>query len=94
MEAKANRYCYFSGDKTILNQTITTVTDNITWSPTIARVTTFNVTITAGTGVSSVYLSTDQNATSGSPSGTAFPAGTAVYAFAVLNTAGYTAPSG
>ena len=56
--------------------------------------TTFNVTITAGTGVSSVYLSTNKNATSGSPSGTAFPAGTQVYAFAVLNTAGYTAPSG
>ena len=93
MEAKAVRYCYFSGDKTTLSINIT-ATGNVAWSPTIARVTTFKVTIAAGTGVSSVYLSTNQNATSGSPSGTEFPAGTAVYAFAVLNTAGYTAPSG
>lgn len=56
--------------------------------------TTFNVTIAAGAGVSSVYLSTNQNATSGSPSGTAFAAGTTVYAFAVINTVDYTAPSG
>ena len=92
LEARAVRYCYFSGDKTTLSINIT-ATGNVTWSPEITRVTTFKVTIAAGTGVSSVYLSTDQNATSGSPSGTAFPAGTAVYAFAVLNTAGYTAPS-
>ena len=94
MDAEADRYYYFSGNKTTLNQTIITVTGSVTWSPTIAGVTTFNVTITAGTGVSSVYLSTDQNALSGSPSGTTFAAGTTVYAFAVINTASYTAPSG
>lgn len=94
MQANANTYHYFSGGGAITNRTVTTVTNDVTWSPTIAGVTTFKATIAAGTGVSSVYLSTDQNATWGKPSGTEFPAGTAVYAFAVLNTAGYTAPSG
>lgn len=49
----------------------------------------YAVTISAGTGVNSVFLSTNQNALSGSPSGTKFITGTTVYAFAVINTAGY-----
>ena len=53
----------------------------------------YAVTISAGTGIKSVFLSTDQNALSGSPSGTKFKKGTKVYAFAALNTAGYSAPS-
>ena len=53
----------------------------------------YAVTISAGTGIKSVFLSTDQNALSGSPSGTKFKKGTKVYAFAALNTAGYKAPS-
>lgn len=53
----------------------------------------YAVTITAGTGVKSVFLSTNQNALSGSSSGTKFKKGTTVYAFAALNTAGYRAPS-
>lgn len=54
----------------------------------------YAVTISAGTGVNSVFLSTNQNALSGSPSGTKFLKGTTVYAFAALNTDGYRAPSG
>jgi len=46
------------------------------------------VTVTAGTGVSSIFLSTDGFATSGSPSGTTYPGGTRVYVFAVA-AAGY-----
>ena len=53
----------------------------------------YAVTISAGTGVKSVFISTNQNALSGSPSGTKFKKGTKVYAFAALNTAGYKAPS-
>ena len=45
---------------------------------------TYKATITAGTGIESVFLSTDENATSGSASGTSFPKGTKVYGFAVL----------
>ena len=41
-------------------------------------------TIEAGTGVQSVYLSTNYDATSGDPSGTEYPIGTQVYAFAVM----------
>ena len=41
-------------------------------------------TITAGTGVQSVYLSTNVDAKSGDPSGTEYPSGTRVYAFAVM----------
>ena len=43
------------------------------------------VTITAGTGVSSVYLSTNSSATSGDPSGTGYAIGTTVYAFIVAS---------
>lgn len=51
------------------------------------------VSIAAGTGVKSVYLSTNQNATSGSSSGTKFDKGTTVYGFAEL-AKGYKAKSG
>lgn len=53
----------------------------------------FAVTIKAGTGVNSVFLSTNQSALSGSSSGTKFKKGTTVYAFAALNTDGYNALS-
>ena len=42
------------------------------------------VKVAAGTGINSVYLSTNQNATSGSASGTKFNSGSTVYAFAKL----------
>ena len=54
----------------------------------------YAVTIKAGTGVNSVFISTNQNALSGSPSGTKFISGTTVYAFAVINTAGYKEKAG
>lgn len=50
------------------------------------------VNISAGTGVSQVYLSTNQNAASGSVSGTKFNSGTTVYGFAKL-AKGYNANS-
>ena len=55
--------------------------------------TSYAVTISAGNGVSRVFLSTNLKATSGSSSGTKFKKGTTVYAFAALNTDGYRAPS-
>ena len=57
------------------------VVTSITFQP---KINTVKVTATAGTGVSSVYLSKDQNATSGSASGTSFDKGDTVYAFATL----------
>ena len=51
------------------------------------------VTISKGTGVSNVFLSTNSNATSGSASGTKFEKGKTVYGFATLLD-GYSAPSG
>lgn len=51
------------------------------------------VNVAAGTGVSSVYLSTNQKATSGSASGSKFNSGNTVYAFAKL-AKGYNAKSG
>lgn len=51
------------------------------------------VTITAGTGVQSVYLSENSTATSGSASGTNYDIGKTVYGFATIQT-GYSAPSG
>ena len=47
------------------------------------------VTITAGTGVKSVYLSTNIDATSGNPSGTKYAYGTQVTAFAVMQSGYY-----
>ena len=54
----------------------------------------YPVTITAGHGYNHVYLSTDPQATSGSSSGTAFPYGSTVYGFAVLNVYTSVYPSG
>ena len=48
----------------------------------------YPVTIAKGTGILSVFLSTNSSATSGSASGTSFKAGTTVYAFVVLTTSG------
>ena len=45
----------------------------------------YPVKIAAGEGISNVYLSSDQNATVVSPSGTEFPFGSTVYAFAQLS---------
>jgi len=50
------------------------------------------VSVTKGTGVKSVYLSTTNTATSGSASGSKFNSGSTVYAFAEL-AKGYSAPS-
>ena len=44
----------------------------------------YTVSITKGTGIESVYLSTNQNATSGDASGAAYDNSTKVYGFAVL----------
>lgn len=51
------------------------------------------VSITAGTGVESVYLSESAGATSGSTSGTQYDIGKTIYGFAKLKT-GYSAPNG
>ena len=61
-----------------------TVSGNITGSSYVtgAGVSTYAVTIAAGTGVSSVYLSTTSTATSGSASGTKFNYNATVYGFA------------
>ena len=66
-----------SGDKTV------TVTDNISWAPK-AIANNYPVKIAAGDGINDVYLSSNSNALSGSPSGTEFPFGSTVYAFAQL----------
>ena len=58
-----------------------------------AEATTTPVTIAAGTGVKSVYLSTSPYATSGSASGTEFDDGATVYGFAEL-AKGYKSKSG
>ncbi len=54
---------------------------------------TYAATISAGTGVQSVYLSTNSSATSGSASGTKFNMDATVYGFAELK-GGYQAPAG
>lgn len=66
-----------SGSKTV------TVTDNISWAPK-AIANNYPVKIAAGDGINDVYLSSDPNATVGSPSGTEFTFGSTVYAFAQL----------
>ena len=80
MEASANQYYHLSesGNKTVAN-----ITGNVSWAPT-AIANNYAVKIAAGEGISSVYLSSDKNATWGSPSGTEFPFGSTVYAFAQL----------
>ena len=93
MEAAPNGPYYRlseSGSKTVTN-----VTGPVSWAPT-AIANNYPVKIAAGEGISSVYLSSDQNATSGSPSGTEFPFGSTVHAFARLNSSllgSVTAPS-
>lgn len=52
-----------------------------------------SVSITAGTGIKSVYMSTSSTATSGDSSGTEYADGTTVYGFAKLDK-GYSAKSG
>ena len=59
-----------------------------------ATLASYPIALTAGTGINGVFLSTNSSATSGSASGTSFKAGTTVYAFVLLNTSGYQAPSG
>ena len=99
MEASANQYYHFSGGDnsyTFVSQTISTVTGNVSWSPT-AVANNYPVEIAAGDGIYNVYLSSDGSATSGSPSGTEFPFGSTVYAFAQLNRSilsAITVPSG
>ena len=80
MSAQASQYYHLSesGSKTVTN-----VTGNVSWAPK-AIVNNHPVKIAAGEGISSVYLSSSSTATSGSPSGTEFPFGSTVYAFAQL----------
>lgn len=64
------------------NPTVVTVTEDAEYIAQFSSTTKkYPVTITAGTGVSSVYLSTSSTATSGSASGTEYDYGTTVYGF-------------
>lgn len=63
----------------------TVTTNNITIQPQ-AIPNNYPVSIANGTGVSSVYLSSNPSATSGSPTGAYFPYNSTVYGFAVLET--------
>ena len=91
----ASHYHFEGGDNshTSISNTINTVTGNVEWRP-IVHPNTYPVTIKAGTGVNSVFLSTNQNALSGSSSGTKFTYNSTVYGFVALNTAGYKEQSG
>jgi hypothetical protein len=85
-EAVTGSYYHFSGyadSKNSLSMS-GTVTDNITWAPTVVG-DAKSVTIAAGEGITSVYLSSSSTATSGSASGATFPYGSTVYGFAALN---------
>lgn len=96
MNAKSASYYHFEGgdnSHTSISNTINTVTGNVEWRP-IVHANTYPVTIKAGSGVNSVFLSTNQNALSGSSSGTKFTYGGTVYGFVALNTAGYKEQSG
>lgn len=75
--------------------TLTTpITSDQTIKPTDSRSDIpYPVSITAGTGIKSVFLSTNSSATSGSSSGTSYDYGTTVYAFAKLDE-GYNSKSG
>lgn len=63
---------------------------SITGSRTLNK---YPVTISAGTGISSAYLSTSSTATSGSASGTNYDYGTTVYGFVVIADGYYTIDS-
>ena len=91
MNAKSASYYHFSGGDNSYNSidnTINTVTGDVDWSPSV-EVNRYPVTIKAGSGVNSVFLSTNQNALSGKSSGTKFMYGDTVYGFVALDTAGY-----
>lgn len=51
---------------------------------------TYTVSFSNGTGYSSMYTSTNASATSGSPTGTPYEAGSTVYLFGVLSSNNYT----
>ena len=96
MSAKSASHYHFSGgdnSRTSIDNTVNNVTGNVEWRP-IVDVNKYPVTIKAGSGVNSVFLSTNQNALSGSSSGTKFTYGGTVYGFVALNTAGYKEQSG
>ena len=96
MGAKSASHYHFPGgdnSHTSITNTVNNVTGNVEWRP-IVYVNTYPVTIKAGSGVNSVFLSTNQNALSGSSSGTKFTYGDTVYGFAAINTAGYKEQSG
>lgn len=86
----ASHYHFPGGDNshTSITNTVNNVTGNAEWSPRVV-INTYPVTIKAGSGVDSVFLSTNQNALSGSSSGTTFSYNSTVYGFVALNTAGY-----
>ena len=91
MSAKSASHYHFSGgdnSRTSIDNTVNNVTGNVEWRP-IVDINTYPVTIKAGSGVNSVFLSTNQNALSGSSSGTKFTYNSTVYGFAVINTADY-----
>ena len=91
----ASHYHFPGGDNshTSITNTVNNVTGNADWSPRVV-INTYPVTIKAGSGVNSVFLSTNQNALSGSSSGTKFTYNSTVYGFAAINTAGYKEQSG
>ena len=96
MSAKSASHYHFEGgdnSRTSIDNTVNNVTGNVEWRP-IVDINTYPVTIKAGSGVNSVFLSTNQNALSGSSSGTKFTYGGTVYGFVALNTAGYKEQSG
>ena len=96
MGAKSASHYHFEGgdnSRTSIDNTVNNVTGNVEWRP-IVHVNTYPVTIKAGSGVNRVFLSTNQNALSGSSSGTKFTYGDTVYGFVALNTAGYKEQSG
>lgn len=63
---------------------VTGTSSSFTITPQVV-VNNYPVTITAGHGYDSVYLSADPKAVSGSPSGTTFPYNSTVYSFGKLN---------
>lgn len=64
-----------------------TLTTGKTVRPTVTQYTrSYPVTITGGTGISSVFLSTSDSATSGNASGTEYSYGTRVYGYIVITT--------
>lgn len=83
--ATAATYYHFSGyAETQTSLSVSgTISNNYSWTPTVVG-NGYAVTITAGAGISSVYLSNSSTAASGSASGTKFPYGSTVYGFVAL----------